>query len=312
MQGITIQPKQGQASKLLNWLAAVWCLLLFSSLILLYGDWNFDDPFITYRYAQNLANGQGLVYNPDERILSTTSPLLALLLAPVEQLGFPSPRAATLLGSLALSIAAFVLWRLGQLWHTPLTGAVAMLIFPFLPYVRASIGGEMPLLVMFGLLALLAYTRHHYPATGLLLALATLTRADGSLVAVVLAMHMLFIRRDIPWPGILAYGIPLAAWYGWAWWYYGTPLPATLAAKQAQARMAISQTFLEGGVRLLSTMAHKMTLLLNGELIWKDGIPQVEGVSARSDGIYIPVRSGFYDLHVQQECYSIFLPLTLR
>ncbi len=56
----------------------------------------------------------------------------------------------------------------------------------------------------------------------------------------------------------------------------------------------------------------KMTLLLNGELIWKDGIPQVEGVSARSDGIYIPVRSGFYDLHVQQECYSIFLPLTLR
>src|SRR5687768_8996504 len=41
----------------------------------------YDDPFITYRYAMNLRDGLGFVYNPGERILSTTTPLYTLILA---------------------------------------------------------------------------------------------------------------------------------------------------------------------------------------------------------------------------------------
>src|SRR5438552_180061 len=40
-----------------------------------------DDSYITYRYALNLLHGHGLVFNPGEYVLSTTTPLYTLLLA---------------------------------------------------------------------------------------------------------------------------------------------------------------------------------------------------------------------------------------
>src|SRR5437879_8677865 len=39
-----------------------------------------DDAYITFRYARNLAEGLGLVYNPGEWVLGTTAPLWAMLL----------------------------------------------------------------------------------------------------------------------------------------------------------------------------------------------------------------------------------------
>src|SRR5260370_17440883 len=40
-----------------------------------------DDFFITYRYAQNLAGGQGFVFNPGIRVLCLNQPRLSMLLA---------------------------------------------------------------------------------------------------------------------------------------------------------------------------------------------------------------------------------------
>jgi hypothetical protein len=40
-----------------------------------------EDAWITYRYAKNIALGNGFVYNIGERVLGTTSPLFALILA---------------------------------------------------------------------------------------------------------------------------------------------------------------------------------------------------------------------------------------
>src|SRR5437879_10308715 len=39
-----------------------------------------DDGYITLRYAANLAEGKGFVYNPGEPVWGTTTPLLTLLL----------------------------------------------------------------------------------------------------------------------------------------------------------------------------------------------------------------------------------------
>src|SRR5205823_14822555 len=58
----------------------------------------YEDAFITLRYARNLAEGQGLVFNAGERVLGTTTPLFALLLAPV----------GALAGTAALPVAAVV------------------------------------------------------------------------------------------------------------------------------------------------------------------------------------------------------------
>ena len=46
-----------------------------------------DDAYITFRYARNLAEGLGLVYNPGEWVLGTTAPLWAVVLAVGYRLG---------------------------------------------------------------------------------------------------------------------------------------------------------------------------------------------------------------------------------
>ncbi len=57
------------------------CVVITGFLYWRFSRWYYDDPFITFRYAQNLLAGNGLVYNLDERVLSTTTPLFAIWLA---------------------------------------------------------------------------------------------------------------------------------------------------------------------------------------------------------------------------------------
>lgn len=77
------------SSSQLRWLAVIdrirWLLVGIIGLCLfaiLYQR-GYDDPYITYRYAHNLAHGLGFVYNPDTPTLSTTAPLFGLILTPI-------------------------------------------------------------------------------------------------------------------------------------------------------------------------------------------------------------------------------------
>jgi hypothetical protein len=80
--------------------------------------YDIDDAPITYRYADNIVQGNGFVYNPGERVLGTSTPLYTLLLASLGFLGISSPTASNvlnLLGSLALVATTMALaWRLNR------------------------------------------------------------------------------------------------------------------------------------------------------------------------------------------------------
>ena len=71
-----------------------------------------DDAFIVYRYARNLAHGNGFVFNPGERVEGVTCFLWTVLLAPFALGGLPLPRVAPVLTALAgLSCLALVARR---------------------------------------------------------------------------------------------------------------------------------------------------------------------------------------------------------
>lgn len=75
-------------------------------------------------------------------------------------------------------------------------------------------------------------------------ALAILTRLDGVLVACILGLHyFLRIRRPIPWLALAVFLGLTTPWFVFAWVYFGSPIPATLAVKQQQGAMAISPEF---------------------------------------------------------------------
>jgi arabinofuranosyltransferase len=60
-----------------------------------------DDAFIVYRYARNLARGDGFVFNSGERVEGVTCFLWTVALAPFSAAGAPLPRVAPALSALA-------------------------------------------------------------------------------------------------------------------------------------------------------------------------------------------------------------------
>jgi len=184
-----------------------------------------DDAFISFRYAANLADGQGLVFNPGERVEGFTNLLWVLVLAAVRRLGGDIPTAAHLLG-LVLGGATIVL---AAAWPRRLAAAVgadeiaagawggvaALLLGLSHPFAyHASIGLETPLMaaaLSAGLLTLRpANGRPGWISCGFFL-VAMLTRPEGLalfgfVVAAFLARsalarsshHLATAARDMP------------------------------------------------------------------------------------------------------------------
>ncbi|HMJ10771.1 MAG TPA: hypothetical protein VK524_05155, partial [Polyangiaceae bacterium] len=74
----------------------------------------FDDAFISFRYAQNLVHGRGLVFNVGERVEGYTNFLWVLVLAGAGRLGFDIVRCATVLGIVFGAAAVVATERLSR------------------------------------------------------------------------------------------------------------------------------------------------------------------------------------------------------
>lgn len=231
-------------------------LYLLLIVVVLYAAFHaraYDDPYITYRYAENLRSGVGLVYNPGERVLSTTTPLYALLLALLGFLVQDIPRLSNLISLIGLAVGAYSLYRLGHAWREPVVGLVGALMLPLSALMISTLGAETCFYVMLtlGAFALEAEQRHSWAL--FLAGLATLTRGDGVLIVVVLVSLYLIRHRRLPWAPILVFVLTIGPWYLFSWMYYGSPFPVTLAAKHQQGLMTISRSFAGGLCDLVMT-----------------------------------------------------------
>ncbi|MEI7772616.1 MAG: hypothetical protein WCI67_21680, partial [Chloroflexales bacterium] len=169
-------------------LVAGLCLLVSAALFVVFRNHGFDDPYVTYRYAANLAAGQGFVYNPGLAVLSTTAPLYGLLLAPAAAVGLDLPLASNLISCLSLGAGGLAIWRLGLAWEEPLAGLAGALIYPAFPLLVSTIGAETSFALALVLWAFVASSGPRWRAVAALLALATLVRADALLAGLVIAL----------------------------------------------------------------------------------------------------------------------------
>jgi hypothetical protein len=228
-------------------------VLLIVSLIFCYRSWSYDDPYITYRYAQNLIAGKGFVYNSGEKILSTTSPFLGLLLTIGGFVWSNLPRIAEILGGISLGASGYLFFVLCQTWELPYAAWFGLFLLPIFPLAADTIGSETPLYIAIGLAALLFYTKKNYLLTALFCSLIIFTRPDGVLLPIVLSLHYLFfLRGSIPWKAVLLFCILNLIWWGGIWIHFGSPFPVTLLAKQQQGVMAISQKFAPGFLTIVN------------------------------------------------------------
>ena len=203
-----------------------------------------DDFFVTYRYAWNLAGGNGFVFNPGERVFGLTDPGLGLLLAALHLVTrLPIPWLGTAVTGAALVGIALVLLLDGrERGRTPeaLVGGTLIVGSSFL---WVNQGGG----VFFALLFLLIAARLRSPVrAGLLAGLAVWMRPDAALGVGLLGLLLGIEKRRLPWTYLLAAGGVASAGVLAAWSWFGSPLPNTLAAKHA---MTVGMTEVGSGFR---------------------------------------------------------------
>ncbi len=213
---------------------ALW-LLLLTLIGLRLAGLALDDMYITYRYAHNLLHGNGLTFNPGERVFGISDPGVAMLLAAGTAVTRQRiPAMGTILTAAALlAIAGAVLREAGKRgrFAEAVVGGTLVVASPFL-----WIGQGSGPLVALAFLALAALLAERYPtAAGVLGGVAVWCRPDSLIGCGILAA--LIYRQNRKLPVAFAAGAASVCAVGIlaAWAYFGRPLPSTLAAKQGFA-----------------------------------------------------------------------------
>jgi Gpi18-like mannosyltransferase len=151
----------------------------------IYGKRTYDDAFITYRYARNISQGLGFVYNLDKHVLGTTTPLYTLLLVLVARLigAYSIPKAAFIFGSIADALNVWLVYLISRsIFKNRLVAIIVAMTFLLQPLrIDVASGGmETPLFLTFLLLMYKSYLmKLRFWWTSIWMALAFLTRPDA-------------------------------------------------------------------------------------------------------------------------------------
>ena len=223
-----------------------------------------DDAYISFRYARNFANGNGLVYNLGERIEGYTNFLFTVVLAGAIKVGLAPNVVAKLLGGGAalgaLAVTYLLARRMRPLDGTPVV-ATWLLASTIVFSGYAVFGLETSTFVFLVLagteLVFRETTRADrgergplgdVPLSGVVFGLAGLTRPEAPMF---IGLVMLFLGRRMFAPKNILRGVlfvlPIAAHMAFRKSYYGTWLPNTLSAKTGalDAQMHAGASYLQ-------------------------------------------------------------------
>ena len=197
----------------------------------------FDDAFITFRYARNIAAGSGFVYNLNQPVLGTTTPLFSAVLASIGALLGPNviPHAAFVVSIVADCISAWLIFRLARsAFADDRVALLLSLAFALSPFrLSVAIGGMEASL--FTLLLLLAFERLVIARTlisgSLFAALAILTRPDAPIALTPLFAYLFLRDRRFALGATAVVTALVLPWTAWATFNFGSPLPHSIAAK---------------------------------------------------------------------------------
>ncbi len=193
-----------------------------------------DDAYITFRYAQNLASGTGLVFNPGELVLGTTSPLWAIVLAVCSVVGLNIEWTALVLGALCFAACAalffVLLTRDLKGWQWLVWGAAIALYYP-LSIVTFS-GMETAAYSLAVAAGLFQLSRGRAISGAALGAAATLLRPDGALVIIAGTIASAQLSGRARLKALAAYVAILVPFLQESFSAYGAILPHSVEAKR--------------------------------------------------------------------------------
>ncbi|EOD65817.1 hypothetical protein [Amycolatopsis vancoresmycina] len=238
-----------------------------------------EDALVTFRYAQNIADGNGPVFNPGERVEGYTNFLWLVLIAlPRAAFGADVRTTAIVLGVLAalgcVLLSCFLVNRTvaaatpDGAEPRPAIGVAAAVLTASAGglAVYGASGSEVPLFVLLVLAVGYSLAARRPVVAGVLVAFAVMTSPEGLVVGVLAGLWLAgaALKRKHTWwapvgylLGALVFLIPRLAWRAT---FYQHFLPAPLAAKLGAplgAQLAAGWPYLSG-----FALAHQGFLLL--------------------------------------------------
>lgn len=240
-------------------------LLLAAAVAVLIGHslaYNFvtDDAYISFVYSRNFAEHGELTFNLGDRVEGYTNFLWTLVLGLLMMLGVAPEVSSRVVGTLCAIVTLWLVARITarasgeprfqarspgagrrSLW----SGLAPLLLASSSGFACWTSGGlETQLFTMLVVVALDGlHAAGERPRAlvrvGWALALASMTRPEGPLIAVVFGAVWIGHRLIKPRSASLRYELIAAAcfvtlwapWFGWRWWYYGYPFPNTYYVK---------------------------------------------------------------------------------
>ena len=213
-------------------------MAIYVALLNWYWSFTADDAYIVYRYAENLIDGHGLVFNLGEPVSALTSPLHAFLCAALYALSGWTVLAHKVAAALMVPAAMwFAVCRSGLTERYRVLAMSFVLLCPLV--ILWTVGGlETPLLLSLILCVYALRPRANAPrgqiaAFSLGCGLCVLTRYDAALFVTTVAasswiVYLVATRRlldTIVWavPGITV----VAGWLAFSNWYFHDILPTS-------------------------------------------------------------------------------------
>lgn len=192
-----------------------------------------DDALIIFRYAENIAQGEGFVYNEGERVLGTTSPIYTFLLSLFAALGQSPLTTTPVINSVIEGITSAMVYIMLRERVSSHAGILGALFFSLsIHAIRSSVAGmETPLYCLFILLVFWTYARGKFNIAAILVALTMLIRIDGALIVPALLLDMVWGKKKISWQPVALFIATLLPWTLFATLYFGSPVPNTVLAK---------------------------------------------------------------------------------
>lgn len=211
-----------------------------------------DDAFISFRYARNLVDGHGLVWNPGERVEGYTNFSWVLLMAAGMRLGVEPELLSNVLGVACGALVLVAVLRCaarGRSLASPFPLLAVLVLAGNRSFAAWCTGGLETM--FFALLVFLGFTRLLAPGDllsarrsprdalvcSLFFASAALTRPEGLLFGCLAFLLLLLecARKRWPWRAALLWLVPfgllVGAHFAWRRAYYGEWLPNTFYAK---------------------------------------------------------------------------------
>ena len=231
--------------------------------VYLIGDFDYAHPDSSYlraRYARNLINGDGFVYNPGERILLTSAPLMVLVQAafslPEGEVTHP-PELLTLI-MMGVAIAAMI--RVLIYEKVDLRIAVIAAGVMLLPMWRTFGGVELWLLAL--TLVTLDFLQHEKTTFAAISAGLMLLVAPLAVFYVILAgLHQKRLFWLIVW-------IPAIVWWGFALWYFDDLRGLTLSTAPGNGFLGAVRLLILIPAAILIFRMHQLSRLMVMAVIW--------------------------------------------